>query len=311
MRHNVLLVFVSLLAGCASMRHAPQRTAIPKEQARAVTIFDGRSGARTTWSALVDACADADVVLIGETHSHPLGLAAAATLFGDVANQRPSSIALSLEFFTRDEQAALDDYLLGVTDEDTFKKSTHRTSGSYPPGHARMIETARDSGRPVIASNAPRRYTSVARQEGFDRLRDLTNAQRALFTIPDRLMQGPYKESFYDLMRGDPNDEEDDNASGHNGLPDDIIDGFYRAQNLWDATMAASIAHAAKSGASPVVHVVGRFHTDFNGGLTARLRRLFDANARTVTLSVIDRADDALASEDVARADFVLYVGDN
>jgi uncharacterized iron-regulated protein len=51
--------------------------------------------------------------------------------------------ALALEFFERDEQTRLDEYLAGVTDEAAFKKRTARTDGNYPPGTARWSRPPR------------------------------------------------------------------------------------------------------------------------------------------------------------------------
>ena len=48
---------------------------------------------------------------------------------------------------------------------------------------------------------------------------------------------------------------------------------MYRAQLVMDATMAESIAAASRAGAVKVVHLVGHFHCDFEGGLIQELRR--------------------------------------
>ncbi|MBX3383031.1 MAG: hypothetical protein KF864_05935 [Phycisphaeraceae bacterium] len=59
----------------------------------------------------------------------------------------------------------------------------------------------------------------------------------------------------------------------------------------------------------PVVHVVGRFHSDFAGGLIQALHRLRPHTA-VVNISVVNAWSDTLRPEDAGRGDFVVYVGD-
>lgn len=303
MHRALSLAFLSLLLllpACA----APQRaeTLTTPRDPRALSVFDGRTGARVPWESLASACAQADVVVIGENHGHPAGLAGAAALFDDIL-ARAEQAALSLEFFERDEQPRLDDYLTGVTDEKTFRERTRRTDGNYPPGHRAMVEAAKAAGRPVIAANAPRPYVSFARRESYERLATLTSEQRRLFRIPDALPEGRYADEFRKLMSGMA-------GHGHQADPDAqarMLDGMLRAQSLWDWTMADSIARAAAD-ARPVVHVVGRFHADFRGGLIQALERL-RPGLSIVTISFAADDADTLRPDDQDRADFVIYAG--
>jgi uncharacterized iron-regulated protein len=264
------LLCVSFAAACASTNP------IPAKEARSVAVFHAGNGARASWDELVGAAAGAEVVFVGENHGHPLGLASAAALFDDVLARSPNA-ALSLEFFERDEQSRLDDYLTGVADETTFEKRTDRRPGNFPPGHRAMIEAARNAHRPVHAANAPWQYTTLARKEGYERLAQLTPEQRRLFRIPDELATGRYRAAFH-------------------------------AQQLWDWTMADSITTALASGEAPVVHVVGHFHVDFEGGTAQALTRL-RPGTRAVKITFITAWSDALRDEDKERADFVVYVG--
>lgn len=252
---------------------------------------------------MLEDVAGADVVVVGETHGHPLGLAAAAALWEDILERRPDA-ALLLEFFERDQQVAIDDYLTGVTDEEAFRKSAGRSDGNYPEGHARMVETAKAAGRPVIAANAPRRYVRRAGPEGYEYLLRLGQEQQRLFAVPDAVPEGRYREDFFELMSGGGH-----GAEGEGGeMPEEMVERMYRSQVLWDATMADSVVRAALRGYRPVVLVVGRFHADFDGGtiqLIARARP--DLEIRT--LSAVASDSEQVEEEDVGRADYVLYVG--
>ena len=164
-----------------------------------VAAFDGRTGERLAWDALVERCAGAQVVMIGEEHDLEPAQMMAADLFAAILERRPTA-ALSLEFFEKDEQIHLDDYLAGLTTEEQFRSATGRREGNYPAGHRAMVEAAKAAGAPVIASNAPRRYVRLARLDGYERLGDLSPDQRATFVVPRAMPAGRYREEFIGMM---------------------------------------------------------------------------------------------------------------
>jgi uncharacterized iron-regulated protein len=262
------------------------------QEARLFAASDGR---RVTEAELLTAMLASDVVLIGEQHGHPLGLDLAARLFERlVADPKGASAALCLEFFTRDQQAAIDAFLRGTSSEAEFRKAAElKDEGAYPAGHRRMVEAAKARGRPVIAANAPRALVKRARLEGFEKLRAEPNEQ---VVVPEALTEGKYRDDFMALMGG-----------GHAGVDVATMEGFYRAQNVWDATMAGSVVQALAT-SRPVVQVVGGFHVDGAGGLYQRVRAAAP-EAKLWRLSMVAEAPDGLRAEDKQRADVVAYVG--
>lgn len=284
-----------VLSGC-SATPGRKTEALPAEPRTAVQIFD-HQGNPTTWEFMRGEVSGADVIVIGETHGHPLGLEAAACLFDDVLATQPDT-ALLLEFFERDQQVAIDDYLAGVTDEEGFKTAAARTESSYPPGHRRMLESAKARGRPVVAANAPRRYVRRTSAGGYTEVKNLGPRQQALFVVPDPLVEGKYRDDFFGMMSG----------HGDDMMPPDRLEKMYRSQQMWDATMADSIVSSLREGNKPVVLVIGRFHSDFDGGTIQLLRRA-EPDAQVRTLSMVDREGGTIDPEDVGRADFVVYVG--
>src|SRR5262245_60198003 len=97
------------LSGCASGGGAT-----PEADKRGAAFFDGHSGAAVSREQI--ASAPCDAIIIGENHGHPLGLSTAAAIWSDIL-ARSDRAALSMEFFERDEQSRLDEYLAGLTDE--------------------------------------------------------------------------------------------------------------------------------------------------------------------------------------------------
>jgi uncharacterized iron-regulated protein len=255
-------------------------------------------GAELAPPEVVAAMAASDVVLIGEQHAHPRGLGLAADLFETLlAGPAGASAALALESLGRDQQAPLDAFLRGEIGEAAFRKETGlEGERKFPPGHRRMVAAARVKGRPVIAANAAPALVKRARLEGLEPLRALEPEEQALIDVPDELTEGTYREQFVALM------------GEHAGVDAATLEGFYRAQNVWDATMAGSIARALKAGLGPVVQVVGSFHVDGEGGLVQRVRAAAP-QAKVWRLSVVADSAEQLRDEDRGRAEVVAYVG--
>ncbi|USN97984.1 MAG: ChaN family lipoprotein [Phycisphaeraceae bacterium] len=297
-------LLVLLMAGCAStgMKAAAEEPATLEP--RSVPVCAGYTGSPVTWDDMVDAAENADVVVIGEMHGHELGLAAAAALWDDLLASGVGSPALCLEFFGRDQQAAIDDYLTDVTDEEAFRKATNRNDHNYPEGHRRMLEAAKAAGLPVYGSNSPWRYATRAREEGLDSLVGLHPAQRALFVSPGTVPDGPYRDRFFEQFRG--------MLASHGGEEQseeeiqDRIEGYYRAQSVWDSTMAGTIAEVLARGSRPVVQVVGQFHSDHEGGLVQAIWRA-RPGAKIVSISMAEQPD--FEGDDLGRADFMVDVG--
>lgn len=293
----------------ASSDQTPPPT--PTTDLRSLPAFDARTGQPITWQTVLDRAASSRAILLGEVHNHTSGLEAAALLWQDLLNRPGLAPALALEFFERDHQIHLDDYLDAITTEDQFLNATGRNPGNYPPGHRAMLEAAREAGRPVIAANAPRRYVRLARIEGLGRLRALTADQRRLVTIPEELSTGPYRDRFFELMSAMTQshaapESEASTEPAPDTQTDPIILAFFTAQNVWDATMADSVADAVRTGFAPVLLVVGQFHTDFEGGTSTRLRA---RGISPVVISMVAADRDTLAEEDRNRADIVIYTG--
>ncbi len=309
---SVGLACASLLSACASSRtrDAARTTdatalleSLPPERYLAL---DASSAAPTTLDQIATRCARADVVLIGEMHGHPAGLAFASHLWDAILKRAPNAV-LSMEFFERDQQAAIDDYLGGITGEDAFRKAARRTEGNYPPGHRAMVERAKIGARPVIASNAPRRYARLARTAGFGRIDSMTSEQRRLVEAPGVIPDSAYRQRFLDLMSG---------MGGHGGemTPEEsrsMGEAFFRAQAVWDETMGQSVANAIRHG-TPVVHVVGRFHVERpreGGGLTQEIRDRLGADADIVVVLMDDALPGSPPEDWADLGDVVVLVG--
>lgn len=313
-----LLLPAALLTGCASTQSVePQPIVLPPEaapgfddghDATALTILKGDGTGSISFDDMINDLADADVILVGEMHGHTESLDFIATTFESLI-ARNTKLDLSMEFYERDEQIALDDYLAGITDYAAFVKAAGRTESNNPIGHLRMVELARLNDRAVIASNSPRRYTRLARTGGFQALADLNHRQRALVEIPNSLPTGSYAARFRDAMGA---------MAAHGG--DEMINGFLRSQTVWDQTMAASITRHHTQQSASIFHVVGHFHVDHAttpGGSAladAIHHRLGnDIKLRSLVMHATEGDLDTLTEEDAGdessgpAADYIVY----
>jgi uncharacterized iron-regulated protein len=130
----------------------------------------------------------------------------------------------------------------------------------------------------------------MARTDGYAAIAALPAGERSLVAIPSTLTGGAYRNRFADFMSGDP----------------ETVAALYRSQQTWDATMARSIAEGLDAGSDKVIHLVGSFHSDWDGGLVDQLRRL-KPFARILTVTVVPEDARALADGDRNRADAVVY----
>ena len=288
---------------------SPRSQLLPAEPwaPRALAMFRGRDGGVATWADLMEAAGRCDVVIVGEQHDDATAHAFELALVSDLLASFPGSI-LSLEMLERDEQEILDAHLAGEIPLAAFIEATgsatwggRRWEDSYGP----LIEAARRTGSGVVAANSPRMYVRRARTEGYEALRELPPEERSLFDLPDRLDEGDYRARFEALMVS---------ARERAGTPPptrEEVDAALRPQMVWDATMARSIAGALRErgrGSAKVVHVVGRFHSDFDGGLVSELRRAAPF-ASILTVSRVPEASRHLREEDRGRAYVVVYTG--
>lgn len=306
----LLAALLLTLPGCAATSSSSRPVASDAlrqqtTQTTQVRFFDGHTGERLYERVVLGRTQGADAVIFGELHGHPVGLPVAAAIWQDMlaVRDRDETPALLLEFFERDQQLAIDEYLAGMIEEEDFIKKSGRSASNFPEAHQAMFNATKDAGGVVIAANAPRRYVRLARTEGYDRLRAMTPTQRETFVLPPT-EDGPaaYRERFVEIMGGMGSME---GAGKQPGM--DPMD-FLRSQLVWDATMADSVAKALRAGHEPVALVIGRFHVEFNGATVEYLKRQ-RPRAKVLTIVMVERWSEELAEEDKGRGDIVIYVG--
>lgn len=247
------------------------------------TLYDYQiqspNGVPYSLNELANALGDYDVVLVGEWHTHPGIHLFEAQLLSTLAARYPAT-ALSLEQFSRAEQATLDAYLAGETGENTFIDKSNAWP-NYVSDYRPLIEIARQDALPVIAANAPQSIVRCIGREGESYLERLSGEERGWVADTLTKDESPYKEKFFAAMfHGDETKTLNQ----------------YLAQIAWDDTMAESIVDflAANPGYK-VMQIAGAFHVEEGLGIASRI------TARNPALKVAiispQTADDPLAAE--------------
>ncbi|MBT3201645.1 MAG: ChaN family lipoprotein [Phycisphaerales bacterium] len=299
--------------------------AIPAEQSlsvpREMAMFAGDTGKRLAWTDLRDAMVWADVILVGEQHDD----AAAHRIELELVRE---TIALadkpgvSMEMLERNEQGVVDEYLSAAISQKEFVTRTGSANwggkGKWGDWYHPIVDAARDAKVPLIAANSPRKYVKEARVEGYGVLWAHPPAERKNYFIPERILGGSYADRFMGIMthhsapakprKTKATTQRATTQPARRPMPRRKIDPreFFRAQLVWDATMAGSIAQGLDSGLRPVIHIVGQFHTDFDGGTVQYLLdRKPDLKILTISLQNAYARD--IRPADKQRADVVIY----
>ena len=252
-----------------------------------VEIIDPSTEDSLNWSVLMEHVAAAEVVLLGELHDHAVGHAVQLAIVEDVLQKWPTS-SVAFEMLERDEQIFVDDYMDDVIDAKTFASLTNSTSwagsGSWGAWYQPIIDVTKSSGGIVIAANAPGRYVRLARTGGFEKIDSLPSDRRVFVSYPDALSGGRYRQRFWELANHGE-DVTSDKIDVTTIDPEDPLLPFFMGQQVWDATMAESVALQKPTVHKKVLLLVGQFHIEYNGGVVQELKKRLP-NARVLSISI-------------------------
>ena len=242
MKAHVLL-FTSLFMAMVAAGQSEEPTLI------AASFYDS-SGVKMTYPEVVVYLESKDVILFGEHHNSAIIHWIQKRLIEALSENK--DLILGGEFFERDDQLVINEYLLGLIPEKNFE-SEAKLWTNYQTDYRPILSFAKDNKIPFIATNVPRRYASLVAQQGLDTLQSLNEeAKNLMATLPiDFSMETPGYLAMKEMM------------GSHAGAN---AENFIKAQALKDATMAESIL-ANTDDTSIFFHVNGDFHSANYGGI--------------------------------------------
>lgn len=253
-RRLPLLALPLLLAACAT----PPQSDAPQTLYH-YQLSAGQSDQPLSLTQALASVADADIVLVGELHTHPaVHLLQARLLAGlaDMSRADGRALVLSMEQFTRADQPVLDAYLAGRIGESTLIREGHAWP-NYPSDYRPLVEFAKAQHLPVIAANAPKPLVSCVGQEGAGWLDKLPASRRSQLAQTLTLGDDGYRQKFM--------------ASMHHGDADSNARRF-AAQTSWDDTMAESMVnYLDKHPGQRIMHIAGNFHVEGGLGIASRI----------------------------------------
>jgi len=208
------------------------------------------------------------VLFIGENHqdptAHQLELKLLKNVYELIKNNEKINFGFSLEFYNRENQPILDEFLAGFLDYETFVEEAGTGAPGNHEDYKPLLEFCREFQVPVIAANCPRRYSKLVGKNGRQILDNLPQKSRALIApLPYQNPSQKYCENFLKIM----NIFHDENQEL---IMTERMRKMLDAQSLWDATMAFSISESFEK-LNFVAHISGYFHVQQNLGLVEHL----------------------------------------
>lgn len=259
-------------------------------------LYETDQGREVELDDMVADLAKADVIFLGEEHNNSAGHRLQLWTVKALAAER-SPLVITLEQFEADVQESLNAYLAGELSEEDFLARS-RPWGNYREHYRPIIEFAKRKGLRVIAANIPRPLASRVAKEGG--LYAVGHEPLAPWEV--WIDEPEYAQRFARAM-------------GRNHMSDNDLglQRWFAAQCIKDEKMAESIAQvfeSAPEGQSPlVVHLCGKFHSDFGLGTVSRLqRRLPEIEARIITMNSGDELRRAFEREELEAGDFLWRV---
>jgi uncharacterized iron-regulated protein len=245
-------------------------------------ITDTATGEIITSAEMAVRLEDTGLLFLGETHTnldfHKVQLHVLREL-----HESGREVLIGLEMFPYTQQNSLDNWNKGLYSEDGFVElAGWYKYWSYNWGYYRDIFLfARDNGLRMFAINTPRDVVTAVRKKGFG---DLTEEEAA--HIPSEVApvtddQRKMYNAFFDV---------DDSL--HRALDEDALEGMYRAQTTWDATMGFNALQALKTNGGPnaiMVVLIGSGHVTFGLGSERQTAPHYDGKISSIIpISVFD-----------------------
>src|SRR5712691_4676350 len=266
-------------------------------------ILDAKAGRMVGFEDLMAALLTADVIYIGEEHSHHSHIEGALRILQALVD-RNLKPALGLEMFGWDGQAGLDHYLAEPDmAPEQFLQEAHwkeNWGGAYTD-YAPLIDFARSHHLPVLALNPPKPLVRRVAKEGF--LRALKDPEMLRWQMRDEVLsdEPAYREIMVSQLR-----------TCHSGLSEEAYQRMYEAAVFRDEGMAKTISDYLSRrarGVGPVVSYTGGGHIQYRLPVPNRVLRRQNGSLRQRTLYLTSyepkRQDEIRTLLDQSIADYV------
>lgn len=213
----------------------------------------GENGESVSVKTLVSEIEEGSSLFLGELHGFDVVASGQLQILEELRRQG-HKIDVALEFFTFTKQDAVDQFVQGLIEENTFLKQMEWARGmDFKDYRGQALFPNYKMGERTLAINSPQNITRAVARKGID---NLTEEELAMIPPQFELGRPEYYERFKELMSG-----------GH--VDEQSLQRYFQAQSVWDDTMAWQLT--SKNSGNTTVVVVGEFHVQYGGGLPYRL----------------------------------------
>jgi uncharacterized iron-regulated protein len=248
------------------------------------------SGRKSSYSKMLAAAKNADIVLFGELHDDPIAHWFQLLLTEDIYAAHGKNLVIGSEMIERDQQERLNKYLSGEWELKTFKDSAKMWS-NFDTDYLPVVDFAKENGLKYVAANIPRPYASRVFKKGLASLDSLPAAEKQ-WIVPLPFEMDTTLSQYSELIKMG----KEMHASG--------IDFAY-AQAIKDATMAHSILQSWSPG-KHFIHFNGAYHSDFHQSIYWYLKKS-NPSLKIVTISTVSQESlKKPEAENLEKADFIL-----
>lgn len=255
--------------------------------------FYDSTGVEMSYAEVLTYMESKDVVLFGEHHNSAIIHWIQKRLIEDLSKRK--SLVLGGEFFERDDQLVINEYLQGLVPDKNFE-SEAKLWTNYETDYRPILSFAKENELPFIATNVPRRYASLVAKHGLDTLKTLNESAKNLMAkLPIVFSMDTPGYAVMEEMMG-----------GHGGAN---AENFIMAQALKDATMAESILDNTTD-ESIFIHINGDFHSADYGGIYWYMKKQ-NSNLDVATIKIQTSRDISFDKSWKATGDVVLVVPDD
>ncbi len=260
-------------------------------------ITDTSTGALITPQEMAQKLAGTGILFIGENHTdqefHDVQFRTIRAL-----HEAGREVLIGLEMFPYTEQAVLDNWNAGRYTENGFVElaAWYDNWGYHWNYYRNIFLYARENGINMYAVNSPRDVVKSVRTKGFTNL----TPEEAAHLPPKLAAENDEHRSMYRAFF-----DKDDKLH----MNDAALDGLYRAQTMWDATMGWNALQALKQHGGPnaiMVVLIGAGHVTFGLGAERQIDPYYDGRiASLIPVTVVD--DDKQPVKQV-RASYATFV---
>ncbi len=198
---------------------------------------------------------ETSVLILGEEHNDKVGHEWKFELIQTLS--RNVDFAISMEMLERDQQIIINEYMNGLYDENMFQENMRLWNNwkDYKP----IFEFAKEKKIKVYAANPPRRYVRAVSRKGIEIWNEFSGL--SYLYLPNLELVKKYRDPVYETKFLE--------AMGRTHSQN--LENFLFAQHIWDESMAEIIAREVRK-SQKMIHINGRFHSDYFMGVTYRLK---------------------------------------